>query len=134
MLLENLIINLLPPYFNYIKPNLPVICNHYDVQNPKFHLSVIKQEFAKQLLQYCLIKLLHEGENASEIADKVGEQKQTPLPPPSPNKQGGVVRQKQQQQLFCTFKSVIKYKTIFSCNNTCVDRRIVSLARDLYMY
>ena len=80
-----------------MKPNLPLICNHYNVRNPKCHLPVIKQEFAKQLLQYCLIKLLNEDENVSEIAYKVGEQ---PL---------------------CTFKSVIKYKIISSYNNTCID-------------
>ena len=45
--------------------------------------KMIKHEFAKQLLQYCLIKLLNEDENASQIAYKVGEQP------------------------FCTFKSVI---------------------------
>ena len=54
-----------------MKPNLPVICNHYNVRNPKFHLPLIKHEFAKQLLQYCLIKLLNEDENASQIAYKV---------------------------------------------------------------
>ena len=58
-----------------MKPNLPVNCNHYNVRNPKFHFPVIKPEFAKQLLQYCLIKLLNEDENASEIADKVGQHK-----------------------------------------------------------
>ena len=94
--------NLLPPYFNYMKPNLPVICNHYNVRNPKFHLPLIKHEFAKQLLQYCLIKLLNEDENASQIAYKVGEQP------------------------FCTSTfivqlSVIKYKIISSYNNTCID-------------
>ena len=89
--------NLLPPYFNYMKPNLPVICNHYNVRNPKFHLPLIKHEFAKQLLQYCLIKLLNEDENASQIAYKVGKQP------------------------FCTFKSVIKYTIISSYNNTCID-------------
>ena len=52
--------NLLPLYFNYMKPNLPVICNHYNVRNPKFHLPLNKHEFAKHLLQYCLIKLLNE--------------------------------------------------------------------------
>ena len=66
-------------------------------RNPKFHLPLIKHEFAKQLLQYCLIKLLNEDENASQIAYKVGEQP------------------------FCTFKSVIKYKIISSYNNTCID-------------
>ena len=80
-----------------MKPNLPVICNHNNVRNPKFHLPLIKHEFAKQLLQYCLIKLLNEDENASQIAYKVGE------------------------QLFCTFKSFIKYNFSSSYNNTCID-------------
>ena len=89
-----------------MKPNLSVICNHYNVRNPQFHLPVIKHEFAKQLLQYSLIKLFNEDENASEIADKVGVQH------------------------FCTFKSVMKYKIISSHNNTyALARRIVSLAR-----
>ena len=66
--------NLLPPYFNYMKPNVPVICDHYNVRNPKFHLPAIKHDFAKQLIQYCLIKLLNEDENISKIADKVFEQ------------------------------------------------------------
>ena len=99
--------NLLPPCFNYIKPNLPVICNHYNVRNPKCHLPVIKQEFAKHLLQCCLRKLLNEDENTSKIADKVGE-----------------------RPLF-TFKSVVKYKFISSYNNTCVDpENCVSCKRD----
>ena len=37
--------NLLPPYFNYMKPNLPVIYNHYNVRNSKFHPQVIKYEY-----------------------------------------------------------------------------------------
>ena len=105
--------NLLPPYFNYMKPNLPVICNHYNVRNQKFHLPLIKHEFAKQLLQYCLIKLLNEDENASQIAYKVGEQP------------------------FCTFKSVIKYKIISSYNNTCIDTGptcTVQLIQDLHVH
>ena len=32
--------DLLPPYFNYMKPNVPVVCDHYNVRNPKFHLPV----------------------------------------------------------------------------------------------
>ena len=76
--------NLLPPYFNYMKPNVPVICDHYNVRNPKFHLPAIKHDFAKQLIQYCLIKLLNEDENISKIADKVFE------------------------QTFCMFKSILK--------------------------
>ena len=67
--------DLLPPYFNYMKPNLPVICNHYNVRNPKFHLPVqIKYDFAKQLIQHCLIKLLNKDKNISEIANKVFDQ------------------------------------------------------------
>ena len=65
--------DLLPPYFNYVKPNVPVICDHYNVRNPKFHLPVIKHNFAQQLIQYCLIKLLTEDENISKVADKVFE-------------------------------------------------------------
>ena len=97
-----LINNLLPPYFNYMKHNLLVTCNHYtcNVRNPKFHFPLTKHEFAKQFLPYCLIKLLNEDENALEIADKVGE------------------------QTFCTFKSVIQYKVISSHNNTCIDPKI----------
>ena len=63
--------DLLPPYFNYMKLNLPVICDYYNVRNPKFHLPVIKHDFAKQLIQYCLINLLNDDDNISKIADKV---------------------------------------------------------------
>ena len=80
---------MLPPYFNYTKPYLPVICSYYNVRNSKFHLPVMKHEIAKQLLQYCLTKLLNEDQNASEIVYKVSEQP------------------------FCTFKSVMKYKIVF---------------------
>ena len=65
--------NLLPPYFNYMKPNLPVICNHYNVRNAKFHLPLIKHEFAKQLLQYCLIKLLNEEEYHRRVFSPIRE-------------------------------------------------------------
>ena len=54
---------MLPPYFDYMKPIVPVICDHYNVQNTKFHLPVLKHDFAIQLIQYCLIKLLNEDEN-----------------------------------------------------------------------
>ena len=30
--------DLLLPYFNYMKPNLPVICKNYNVHNPKFDI------------------------------------------------------------------------------------------------
>ena len=66
--------DLLPPYFNYMKPNVPVICDHYNARNPKFYLPVIKHDFAKQLIQYCLITVLNEDDNISKIADNVFEQ------------------------------------------------------------
>ena len=89
--------DLLPPYFNYMKPNLPVICNHYNIRNPKFHLHAIKHDFAKQLIQHCLIKLLNKDENISEIANKVFD------------------------QTFCMFISTLKNKVITSYNNKCID-------------
>ena len=88
-----------------MKPNLPVICNHYNVRNLKFHLPMIKQEFAKHLLQYCLRKLLNEDENTSKIADKVGE-----------------------QPLF-TFKSVTRLFLLITIH--ALTRRIASLAREI---
>ena len=66
--------DLLPPYFNYMQPNVPVICDHYNVRNPKFNLPVINHDFAKQLMQYCFIKLLNKDENILKIADKVFKQ------------------------------------------------------------
>ena len=87
--------HLLPPYFNYMKPNLPVICNHYNVRNPQFHLPAIKHDFAKQLIQHCLIKLLNKDENISEIANKVFD------------------------QTFCMFKSTLKNKVITSYCVSC---------------
>ena len=81
--------DLLPLYFNYMKPNLPVICNHYNDCNPKFHLPAIKHDFAQQLIQHCLIKLLNKDEHISEIANKVFDQS------------------------FCMFKSTLKNKVIY---------------------
>ena len=75
-------------------PTVSIVPTNQTIVGPN---PLIKHEFAKQLLQYCLIKLLNEDENASQIAYKVGEQP------------------------FCTFKSVIKYKIISSYNNTCID-------------
>ena len=89
--------DLLPPYFNYMKPNLPVICNHYNVRNPKFHFPAIKHDFAKQLIQHCLVKLLNKDENISENANKVFD------------------------QTFCMFKSTLKNKVITSYNDKCID-------------
>ena len=68
----------------------------YNVRNPKFHLPVIKHDFAKQSIQYCLIKLLNEDENISKIADNVFG------------------------QIFCMFKSILKYKVITSYYDKCI--------------
>ena len=51
--------NMLPPYFNMLKPSMPLVCDYYGVRNPKIHLPTIRHHFAKQLVQYCLIKLLN---------------------------------------------------------------------------
>ena len=59
--------NLFPSYFNYMKPSLPVICNYYDIRNPKFRLPPIKHAFAEQMIQYCLINLLNKVKDASDI-------------------------------------------------------------------
>ena len=80
-----------------MKPNLPVICNHYNVRNPKFHLPAIKHDFAKQLIQHCLIKLLNKDENISEIANKVFD------------------------QTFCMFESTLINTVIISYNDQCID-------------
>ena len=51
--------NMLPPYFNMLKPSMFLVCDYYEVRNPKIHLPTIRHDFAKQLVQYCLIKLLN---------------------------------------------------------------------------
>ena len=48
--------NLLPSYFNSMKPKLPELCNIYLIRKPTFHLPVIRHEFAtKQLIKYKLL-------------------------------------------------------------------------------
>ena len=47
--------NLLPSYFNSMKPKLPELCNVYSNRRPAFHLPVIRHEFAKQLMEYKLL-------------------------------------------------------------------------------
>ena len=54
---HNLMNNKVPKCFSTIKPNLPVITEHYEIRNPVFHLPAIKHKFAESSLQYCLIKL-----------------------------------------------------------------------------
>ena len=42
--------NKLASYFNFMKPNLPVICNYYGIRKPKVHLPIIRHGFAEQLI------------------------------------------------------------------------------------
>ena len=44
--------NMLPSYFDSMKPVLPVICSLYEVRKPTFHLPHINHEYAEQLLKY----------------------------------------------------------------------------------
>ena len=71
-----------------MKPSLSVICNDYGIRNPKFDLPHIKHEFAEQMVQYCLIKLLNKDKDASNIINCI------------------------QQHTFFKFKSGLKYSII----------------------
>ena len=50
--------NMLPPYFNMLKPNMPLVCDYFRLRNPNIHLSTIRHDLVKQFVKYCLIKLL----------------------------------------------------------------------------
>ena len=63
--------NKLPKCFSTIKPNLPVITEHYEIRNPVFHHPAIKHKFAESSLQYCLIKLINEQNCFNEMTDKM---------------------------------------------------------------
>ena len=47
---------ILPPYFNFMIPELPNTCNRYQLRKPLFRLPLIKHKFAEQSLYYCLKK------------------------------------------------------------------------------
>ena len=51
--------NKLSPYFENMKPVLPRICDNYGIRRPCFHLPIVKNDFAEQLLstrkQKCLM-------------------------------------------------------------------------------
>ena len=51
--------NVLPPYFIMLKPSMTLVCVYCGLRNPNIHLHTIRHDFAKQLVQYCLIKLLN---------------------------------------------------------------------------
>ena len=54
--------NLLPPYFDVMKPVLPIISNRYEIRNITFHLPMTRHEFANQLISYQLIERLNKVE------------------------------------------------------------------------
>ena len=49
----------LPIYFNFMIPSLPIICEHYDIRRPSFHLPIIRHGYAEQLLEYQIISILN---------------------------------------------------------------------------
>ena len=46
----------LPPYFGTMLPTLPNVCDNLNIRLPTFQLLLIKHAFAKQRLDYQLIK------------------------------------------------------------------------------
>ena len=88
--------NKLPSYFNYMKPNLPVICNYYGIRKLKFHLPIIRHVFAEQLIQYNLIRIINDDIESVGIMDVV------------------------LTQSFCAFKSNIKHRIISTYSEKCV--------------
>ena len=63
--------NLLPSYFNSIKPKLPELCNVYSIRKPTFHLTVIRHKFVQQLIEYKLLELLNTESVTLLISSKV---------------------------------------------------------------
>ena len=63
--------NVLPSYFNSMKPKLPELCNVYSIRKPTFHLPVIRHEFAKQLIEYILLELLNTESGNLLISSRV---------------------------------------------------------------
>ena len=64
----------LPSYFQCMKPDLPEICNLYDIRKPVFHLPLVKHAFAEHMLKYCLIKLMNNEQASILITAKVHTQ------------------------------------------------------------
>ena len=36
--------NMLPPYFDMLKPKMPLVCDYYGIRNPKIHLPTIRHD------------------------------------------------------------------------------------------
>ena len=88
--------NKLPSYFNYMKPNLLVICNYYGICKPKFHLLIIRHGFAEQLIQYNLVRTINNYVESVGIMDVV------------------------LTQSFCAFKYNIEQRIISTYSELCV--------------
>ena len=89
--------NMLPPYFNMLKPNMPLVCDYYGIRNPKIHLPTIRHDFTKQIVQYyCLIKLLNKDNEYTTLN-----------------------KSKIYTQSFFTFKLNLKYQIIDSYSQIC---------------
>lgn len=63
--------NLLPSYFVSLKPTMPLINEHYEIRQPKYHLPRIKHEFAEHIISYQLNKLLNEEHVPNLISAKI---------------------------------------------------------------
>ena len=62
---------MLPPYFNFMIPELPNTCHRYELRKPLFRLPLIKHKFAEQSLHYCLIKQLNRDNGCILTSSKV---------------------------------------------------------------
>ena len=88
--------NMLPSYFEYMKPVQPVACNYYGIRKPRLHPPIINHEFGEQMVQYCLIKILNEDNHETTL-----------------NKNNIY------SQSFFTFKVTLKINKINSYSDTC---------------
>ena len=90
--------NMLPSYFENMKPVQPVACNYYGIRKPKLHPPIINHEFGEQMVQYCLIKILNEDNHETTL-----------------NKNNIY------SQSFFTFKVTLKINKINSYSDTCIS-------------
>ena len=88
--------NMLPSYFEYMKPVQPVACSYYGIRKPRLHPPIINHEFGEQMVQYRLIKILNEDNHETTL-----------------NKNNIY------SQSFFTFKVTLKINKINSYSDTC---------------
>ena len=88
--------NILPSYFEYMKPVQPVACNDYRIRKPRLHPLTINHEFGEQMVQYCLIKILNNNNHETTL------------------KKNNIY-----SQSFFTFKVILKINKINSYSDTC---------------